>query len=559
MDEERQVKVKPFRLRRRRDGLYSSKYLGGEDILVELTGDGTWDIYQEGPTDSLGLWRNRPSEKRVPRKGILGLLGLKKWVPVSPKNKIRSSEVRELHFLSDDSLGKDCYRDVELPPPAAVKAWKALHYEVKIRFEKDSDVIDCRVRIRGRSKRAIDEVKVDFGSFPGSLMVSTRDGLPAKFTHDEEGLTVFHPLKAEQEFTLDVNYRGEPRPMSHPAVPADLGWLRRKGSVVTFNGVDRSSSWIPGDDDPANKAPYEFKIEVPKQHFAVANGTLEKIVEGPRSRTFHYSCKQPMASYLASVNCFPERDYRKTELYPGFQVVHPKGMEEHLRKDFINHPRMMKFLTERLGPYPFDAYGALVADLPADTYNSRFSDGMNTFEADVSYQIAFEAQTRPIYPRQSLKGRTDFEPTIIHELAHQWFGNAVTKAREQDIWVNEAFPSYSGSLWMEQLHGHRAMSIEVEDLYMRVDHHQFSDIMANPDREKLFSQENYARMALSMHALRRKLGDRQFYQTLAGIVEEHKYTSITVDQMVATAQRLNQGQLGDFFQSWLYSKEVPFQ
>lgn len=556
MEQDAQLCIKPFRLRKRRDGLYSSKYLGGEDILVELTGDGTWDIYQEGPTDALGLWRNRPSEKRVPRKGLLGLLGFKKWVPVS-SNPIRSSEVRELHFVGDDSLGKACYRDVELPPPADPKCWKALHYDVSMRFPKDSPQVDCRVRIKGVGKCDADHIRVDFGSFPGSLMVSMERGLAAEFEHSGDGLTVFHSLKKDREFTLQINYSGQPRPMSHPAVPADLGWLLRQGSVVTFNGVDRSSSWLPGDDDPANKATYDFKLEVPKGHFAVANGTIEKVTEGSRSRTFHYSCKHPMASYLASVNCFAESDYTKTELFPTFQVVHPHGMEANLRKDFANHLRMLKFLTDRLGPYPFDAYGAVVADLPADTYNSRFSDGMNTFEADVSYQIAFEAQTRPIYPRQSLKGRADFEPTIIHELAHQWFGNAVTKATEQDIWVAEAFPSYSGSLWMEELYGHKAMSIEIEDLWLRVNHHPFTDTMAKPDREKLFSQENYARMALSMHALRRKLGDRRFYGTLAGIVAEHKYTSISAEQMAATANQLNEGHLTDFFEAWLHRKDVP--
>lgn len=557
MEEDRELCIKPFRLKKRRDGLYTSKYLGGEDILVELTGDGTWDIYQEGPTDALGLWRNRPSEKRVPRKGLLGLLGFKKWVPVSSGGPIRSSEVRELHFLSDDSLGKAFYRDVELPPPSASKRWRAKHYEVSMRYSKDSYEVECKVKISAVGKVAAPDMRLDFGSFPGTIMVSSGQGLPLKFEHTSTGLTVVHTIKPDQEFTVVVHFKGCPRAMSHPAVPADLGWLKREGSIVTFNGVDRSSSWLPGDDDPANKATYDFILEVPNGYFGVANGVLDKVVERGRSKIFHYACRQPMASYLASANCFSEKLYTRTEFFPGFEMVHPIGMEENLEKDFCNHPRMMKFLTDRLGPYPFEVYGAVVADLPADTYNSRFSDGLNTFEADVSYQIAFEAQTRPIFPRQSLKGRVDFEPTIIHELAHQWFGNAVTKATEQDIWVNEAFPSYCGSLWMEAIHGPKAMAIEIEDLYNRVQGHPFTDTMAKPDRGKLFSQENYARMALSMHALRHKLGDYRFYNTLAGIVERHKHTSITVDQMVATADELNEGQLNTFFSRWLYSKEVP--
>jgi hypothetical protein len=264
-----------------------------------------------------------------------------------------------------------------------------------------------------------------------------------------------------------------------------------------------------------------------------------------------------MATYLASVNCFDAKEYTRTEVSPGFEVVHPHGMENQVRGEFANHPKMMSFLTERLGPYPFESYGAIVTDLHTDTYSSRFTDGRVTLEADLGYQVAFEAQTRPIYPTGAIKGYGDFEETLMHELAHQWFGNAVTKASEQDIWVNEAFPSYSGSLWREQKFGREVLEAEMEALHQKLSEHEFKDTMARPDRDKLFSLENYGRMTLSMHALRKTLGDEQFYKTLAGVVAEHKYTSINVEQMVETANRLNNGKLTGFFNSWLHSTRIP--
>jgi hypothetical protein len=556
------------KLARRSDGVYTADRPDGKDVLVELRPDGGWDVYTAGPPSQLGLWRtqakspygmwhDQPSEKRVRREGLLGWLGFKKTVPEPPNGTIEPHEVRPLEFLGDNASNRDRYRDVSLPPATQEKPWKARHYEVSMKFGQQGVLESSRARIKGVATRATDLLPVDFSNFANKVEVKTPTGPLDAVQMTASGLLVQHQLAPQQEFDLEVCFDGKPQPVSHPAVPADLGWLTNDSATVTFNGVDRSSSWLPGDDHPANKATYEFKVEVPKGHFAVANGKLMQQRETPTGVEFHYSSQYPMASYLASVNCFDSKEYTRTEVSPGFEVVHPLGMETQVRNEFANHPRMMDYLTSRLGPYPFESYGAIVTDLHTDTYSSRFTDGNTTIEADLGYQVAFEAQTRPIYPTGAIKGFGDFEETLMHELAHQWFGNAVTKASEQDIWVNEAFPSYSGSLWREQKYGPELVEAEMEALHEKLSEHEFKDTMAKPDRDKLFSLENYGRMTLSMHALRKTLGDEQFFKTLAGVVEEHKYTSITVDQMVETANRLNDGQLTDFFNSWLHSTRIP--
>ena len=142
-------------------------------------------------------------------------------------------------------------------------------------------------------------------------------------------------------------------------------------------------------------------------------------------------------------------------------------------------------------------------------------------------------------------------------MAHQWFGNAVTNFEESDVWVNEAFPSYAGWLWLEELHGPKTLEFEMKALYQTISDHKFTDCMAKPDRDKLFSQENYARMTLSMHALRRLLGDQQFYITLWGAVDTHKYKSVDVPTLAHTMNALNGGGLTDFFTRWLFQAELP--
>ena len=546
-----------LKIAKRDDGAYTVKGAQGqEDLLVEMRPDGGWDLYTAGPPSQLGLWRDKAATETVKRDGLLGWLGFTKEKNRPIDGAIDHDEVRPLEFLGDDASNRARYREVNLPPAAEAKPWKAKHYEVSMKFG-ESGVVESTARIQGVATAQTSTLPLDFSNFAHQVQVKTATGQSDGVKMTEHGLLVEHPLAPQQEFDLEVSYQGQPRPVSHPAVPADLGWLSNDASVVTFNGVDRASSWLPGDDNPANKATYDFKVQVPKGHFAVANGKLVEQKETETGVEFHYSSEYPMASYLASVNCFDSKEYTKSEVSPGFEVVHPRGMEEQVQNEFANHPKMMNFLSERLGAYPFETYGAIVTDLATDTYSSRFTDGQTTFETDLGYQIAFEAQTRPIYPTGAIKGYGDFEETLMHELAHQWFGNAVTKASEQDIWVNEAFPSYSGQLWREEKYGAETVDAEMEALHEKLSEHSYTDTMAQPDRDKLFSLENYGRMTLSMHALRKTLGDEQFFHTMKGIVDEHKHTSITVDQMVTTADRLNDGKLKGFFDSWLHSNTLP--
>jgi aminopeptidase N len=555
---ESQKALSPLRLLRRADGALARKSELGDEVLVSKKQDGTWDIYQNGSSEALGIWRDAPKPTKVKRDGLLGFFGFKKTVQQPPDKAIDPGEVRELFFVDNDIQGKEVYRQVDLPQAPAPKPWKAKHYEVSMQIDPKTNVVNSKSRITGIGLAQSQSIPLDFHGFAGSTKVIGPDGQERDFHRTKDGVKIYSVLEPQSEFSIDVTYSGSPERVSHPGVPADLGWLSTDSSTVTFNGAANPSSWLPGDDSPSNKATYGFQIEVPKNHFAVANGKLieEKVLPNG-GKSFHYRSRFPMASYLASVNTFDESKFARTMIAPEFEVVHPKDMEAQVRSEFKNHTKMMGFLEQRLGNYPFESYGAIVTDLPVDSYKTRFTDGENTYEADSKFEVAFEAQTRPIFQAESITGDGEFEPTIIHEMAHQWFGNAVTNASQKDVWVNEAFPSYSGWLWVEEQKGSEAFEQEMEGIYDTVKDHKFTDTMANPDRDKLFSQENYARMTLSMHALRRKLGDDQFYKTLQGAVKEHQYESVDVPTLAHTMNVLNGGTLGGFFHQWLHQTELP--
>ncbi len=105
----------------------------------------------------------------------------------------------------------------------------------------------------------------------------------------------------------------------------------------------------------------------------------------------------------------------------------PQSIHAALRET----PAMLRFYTELLGPYPFEAYGVAVID-------------------DPQVQIGLEAQTLTILPINRVAGEQ------LHELVHQWFGDSVTPATWQDTWLNEGFATYAEWLWVEATEGEAA-------------------------------------------------------------------------------------------------------
>ncbi|MBI3924295.1 MAG: M1 family metallopeptidase [Armatimonadetes bacterium] len=533
---------------------------GREEVLVGRSDGQTWEVFQGGEAREMGLWRDLSHTRRVPRGGFLGWLGFTKAVVEAPDGRIDPNEVRPLW---NPGVVPEKYSETPLPPEAAPKLYRLQRCSADFELQPETNRVRASVKLQGEAVGSPDRLSLDFHSFPSRINALKFNDRPVEYERSEEALQIRLPrtLRQGEEFQLQIDYEGSPHSVRHPAVPAELGWLAADGAIVTMNGVEMASSWIPSDNRPDNKAVYDFAVRVPRGYRALANGALERITEDGDRRVFHYSSRFPMASYLVSVNCFDEKRYAQSRIEipggPDVELTYPREMEDKVKAGFSQVPRMMKFLEDRIGAYPFETCGAVVADLPVDRQRVELTDGESRYMLDSPYGIAFEAQTRPVFTREVLQGTLSAEITILHELAHQWFGNAVTKKTEKDLWVNEAFPSYSGYLWIEQRQGPEAMEQALRELHESLKEHRFTDTAAAPERDKLFSEQNYARMALSMHALRKELGDQEFYGTLRDFFERYRYGSASVEDFIETANRRHGDRLQPFFDRWLRSTELP--
>jgi aminopeptidase N len=268
----------------------------------------------------------------------------------------------------------------------------------------------------------------------------------------------------------------------------------------------------------------------------IANGDFV----GSRTRggrtTYSYDETKPMASYLATINIGKWRFQRGTtpagipELMGYDPALSAEVVEQHT---FALTGRVTDFWARTFGRYSFDSTGAIVDNVP----NVGFS---------------LETQTRPLY------GFAPDPYTLSHELAHQWFGDAVSVRTWRDIWLNEGFATFSGALWFEHL-GAPNTYRQFRSAFRHIPATSpfWNQSIADPQRDTMFSNAVYNRGGMTLAALRHRLGDRTFFAILRAWVREHRYGNADTARFVHLAEHVSGTDLTRFFQTWLWAKKKP--
>ncbi|MET0134557.1 MAG: M1 family aminopeptidase, partial [Kibdelosporangium sp.] len=204
--------------------------------------------------------------------------------------------------------------------------------------------------------------------------------------------------------------------------------------------------------------------------------------------------------------------------------------------DFGRQPEMMVAFERLFGPYPFGAYTVVVTDDDLD--------------------IPIEAQSLSIFGANHVDGRRGSEHLVAHELAHQWFGNSVTVANWQHIWLNEGLATYAEWLW-SQASGGRSANELARTARLALAKLPQDLVLADPGVSRMFDDRVYQRGALTVHALRQQLGEAEFFAMLREWTSSNRYRTVTTDDFVALAQKHSPRPLGELFQAWLYQPRLP--
>jgi aminopeptidase N len=346
------------------------------------------------------------------------------------------------------------------------------------------------------------------------------------------------PLATGSTFTTVVGYGGQPASYQDPGL-GEIGFLTSAEGVVAIGEPVVAATWFPVNDHPRDKATYTIRISAPSALAALANGVLVSRQPGSAGyTTWTWRVSSPMAPYLATMVVGTYRVSEST--HDGLPVVlatHtslPMTVDEELART----PEIVDYLETVFGPYPFDALGGIAIN-------------------DPRVRFALENQTRPIYS-EVFFGR-DASWVIVHEQAHQWFGDSVSIHDWREIWLNEGFASYAEWLWAE--HNGQATAQEIfDDSYDRGPEDPLWRVPpGDVGTDHLFRDpgSEYERGAMTLHALRVTVGDSDFFQILREWAARKKDGVATTAEFVALAEEISGEPLDQLFQDWLYGTVRP--
>ena len=403
------------------------------------------------------------------------------------------------------------------------------HYDIDLEFTPAAYRISATTTVDAITTQDLSSFSLDlFGLAVESVSVN---GTEAPFEHVDHKLTISpaEPLDEGELFVVSIVYEGRPQPIDDPAVHwQPLGWQYVTGDFYITDGEPTGSmNWFPCNNHPSDKATFTISVSVPAGLTAVANGLLtDQITNDDGTEKFVWTIDDPMSSHNAFVAVGDLVTVRDDSGPAPITNYFPPDSAEALSDTFAEMQDMMSWLVERLGPYPFPTYGVLVLN---DTESLTDNQTISVFS--------------PAYATREY---------ILHQLAHQWFGNSVTPARWEDMWLKEGLTSY-----MEFIYPYGIWQESSRDEI--ISYIRGVNAPVGIDVDQLYGISVFWRGALTVDALRREVGDEAFFDILRAFLQQYAHSVATTDDFIAVAESVGGRDLSELFDAWLYSEEMPVE
>lgn len=418
------------------------------------------------------------------------------------------------------------------------------NYRFELTLRDDSDVIEGRATVSVRFTNAgVTELPLDLvganGEGQGMTVTSVEvAGRPLDFTHESDLLRISLSEAGRAGTTLEVtvSYNGVPATGLH-AGPNKYG----DRTFFSDNWPNRARNWLPTIDHPYDKAMSEMVVTAPAHYQVVSNGLLVEETDGADgTRVTHWKQSVPIATWLYVLGV-AEFAVQHVDDFRGLPIqtwVYRQDRDAGFYDFAVPTKQAMEFYADYVGPYAYERLANITSPVTGG--------GM-------------EAATAIMYHENSVTGdRTvRWRNVIIHEIAHQWFGNAVTESDWDDVWLSEGFATYFTLLFIEHAYGRDEFVDGLQSSADRV----FTQYESDPgyrivhddldDMSRVSSGATYQKGSWILHMLRGRMGDEAFWAGIRAYYARYMNQNATTSDFQAAMEQASGLDLQTFFDQWL--------
>ena len=436
-------------------------------------------------------------------------------------------------------LATDGYADTYPRQPAI----DIIHYVFRLTVNDSSDRIAGAATVTFRVVQPVGELVLDLTSAADgkgmTVSAATVAATTIAFTHASDRLHIPLPstVKAGAELQATVTYSG---------IPAEgLRLIRNihgERTMFSENWPNRARQWLPMVDHPYDKATGEFIVTAPAHYQVVANGVLVEELDLPDgARRTHWKQSVPIASWLYALGVarFAVHHYDVVRGIPQQVWVFPQERERGGDIFEFTGRRAFEFFSDWIGPFSYEKLAHVEA--------AGISGGTEHASAIFYGEKGVAAGRAP----------------VVHEVAHQWWGNAVTEKDWDDVWLSEGFATYFTHLYTEQFSGRdvfvRNLRADVQTILTAqkavpdqpIVHRNLSDM------SRVLNRLVYQKGGWTLHMLRGVIGTDKFWAGLREYYSRYRNQNASTDDFRQVMERAGGVPLSWFFDQWLKRPGVP--
>ena len=419
-----------------------------------------------------------------------------------------------------------------------------IHYRFELRLEDDNEMIKGMAEVTFRIEAPEKKLYLDLSSADSLGGMTARKVLDGddelNFLHENDRLIIQCPVfhGKDTAMTLNVYYSGIPK---DGLIISETKFGDR--SFFGDNWPDRARNWLPCVDHVSDKATVEFVVDAPGHYEIVSNGYLYRQYEKQGGRKVnHWKSDVPLPTKVMVIGA-AEFSYELAGYAGDVPVqtwVYPQNMKEGFY-DYAPAVGIVDFYTELLGDFAFEK----LANVQSKTVYGGMENSGCIF-----------------YHENSVTGRGRVESLLAHEIAHQWFGDAVTEKDWHHVWLSEGFATYLTSVYMDSKPGNNYLKGGMERSRRRViesfkrDPKPVIDTSVT-DLRRLLNTNSYQKGAWILHMLRNEIGDEAFWSGMRLYYADYKNKNALSEDFMVCMEKSCDRDLKQFFNQWLYQPGHP--